>query len=724
MLAAPTIVGELSTCSRSVRLQGQFTGADVEIVIGGSIIALGQAQWPDQRFPFPPGIVLNKGAVVRARQRHAGQESSLSKDGATVQEVRPGLPPPVVDAPFVGCASLLVVHGLSPDATVTVRDGANVVIGTEQAAGSRAVVTLAHPVGFAQTVGVTADACGSVTSVTSPPSEPIAPFTGKLPTPTLPQHPYACQRILEVANLRPGETLILERGDGTQARYQVSMSTLLARLTPRLDPGEAIRLSAETSQACDVPASDILSIAVDAGPPPAPLVSTPPCPGSPVIRLDGLIPSATVRLRRGAEELLTLEAAESSQLVDLAGTALNSGDHLVAEQALCDVWSPPSPVDAVVTVPDVTAGPHIVEPAAECSTVVRVTGVAPGSLISVFSMLAGGRIGHELANGDTVDVEVAPPLIETDTIVAVSEGCAAGYDSATVVAVPDSTPVISRAVEGDLAVDVGSCRPGATIDVRVGPLWAGSAVAVGYDVRVYVRDPLPGGVAVQATARYCGKTVVGQTRDVERRRRPTFSRVSTKGISVGTGHFHSGRVEAIAPLSGNRALLGTEASGLWLMQPGMDAVSLSHDWPDPHIRCLTRDPTTPGRWFAGTGSELRSSVPSAPQPERTWIVVPGWSHGAVNDVLVVPGLPGPPTLVAATDSGVWWGPLAGLTFGTDPVVNAGRYTALALGPNGSVVAYRAGTGAADGRIHVGSWGGAGLTWTNRTFATPPGGTAG
>jgi hypothetical protein len=626
-LAAPSIVGELSTCSKTVRLNGQLSGADVEILIGGTTLALGKADWPDQVFALPAGTTLPVGAVVRARQRLAPDASEVSKVGATVQTVPPNLPPPVVEAPLVGCASLVVANGLSPDAVVTVRNVAGTVIGTAPAAGARAVVRLSSPVGGGQTVDVAADACGSVSAVSSPPAEPIAQPGTALEPPTLPDQPFACQRILEVGGLRPGESLVLERGDGTTVTYEVSATTLRARLAPPLDPGETLTLHAEAPRPCEALPSPKTRATVNAGPPPPPLVSTPPCPGSPQMGLSGLKPTARVRVRRGTEELLVFEAAESSQVVDLAGVSLSPGDHLVAEQSLCDQWSAPSPVDSIVTMPDPGADPRIPRPATDCSTLVRVTGVAPGSLVSIYSMIVKGRIGHTLAPTDVVDVTVSPPLILNDFIVAVADGCAAGINMATVESGGEKFPRIVRAVEGDRAVDVASCRIGALIDVRLAGFWAGSAVALDDEVRVKVWRPLVDGERVEATARWCAQSASAEPRRVERRRAVTFTRASTKGIDVGSGHWHSGRVEAIAPLGGGRALLGTEASGLWLLEPGIGATSLSHSWSDPRIHCLVRDPTTPGRWFAGTGTNLHTTAPTAMQPEVNWTIVPAFAHG-------------------------------------------------------------------------------------------------
>lgn len=418
------------------------------------------------------------------------------------------------------------------------------------------------------------------------------------------------------------------------------------------------------------------------------------------------------------EELAVFEAAESSGVFDLAGITLAAGDHLVVEQALCGVWSPPSPVDTIVTMPDIGDRLAVVEPVADCATLVRVTGTAPGSLVSVLSRHAKGRIGHCLATGDAVDVTVSPPLAAGDTVEVVAAGCGGGLAIAEVVAVPEAVPSIVRAMSGERAVDIGTCRIGALIDVRVGGLWAGSAVAVEREVRVFVTDVLVEGQRVEVVARWCGRSTSGDGRDVARRPDVSFLRAGDRGIDAGSGHWYSGQVKAIEPISGGRVLVGTTSSGLWLLQPGVAATSLSDTWPDTWIRCIARDPTLPGRWFAGTAASLRVTVPTALQPEVNWTVVPrAGDMSAVHDVLVLPGLG---FLITATSSGVRWTQLATLgaaAFTTRAPVDTGTFWSLAMGPGESVVAY------GNSRLYVGTFDPATLVWdwVDRTFATPPGG---
>lgn len=65
-LLPPLIAGPLSECSRSVKVQGQLTGAHVKVYSGGRLVADGVAPWSDHDFPLLPGESLRPGEEVVA----------------------------------------------------------------------------------------------------------------------------------------------------------------------------------------------------------------------------------------------------------------------------------------------------------------------------------------------------------------------------------------------------------------------------------------------------------------------------------------------------------------------------------------------------------------------------------------------------------------------------------------------------------------------------------
>ena len=137
-LAPPTIIGTLSECSQSVRLQGQFTGATVFIQPdGGAPITLGAASWPDETYALPPGVTLAAGATIRARQVRNADSSLWSSDPNAVKvQAVVKQPAPMVFTPFVGCGAVISVQGLVDGATVTITDGAGTVVGKGAAPAS------------------------------------------------------------------------------------------------------------------------------------------------------------------------------------------------------------------------------------------------------------------------------------------------------------------------------------------------------------------------------------------------------------------------------------------------------------------------------------------------------------------------------------------------------------------------------------------------------------
>src|SRR5690348_2726425 len=121
-LASPTIVEELSVCSRFVRAKNQLKGARVDILIDGvsGPVGGGIADWPDQWFALDPGVTLRAGQIVRVRQSLNGDFSPPPPPtvGAVVQDR--SVATPQFLAPLVACSHIAVVSGFGPGATVTV----------------------------------------------------------------------------------------------------------------------------------------------------------------------------------------------------------------------------------------------------------------------------------------------------------------------------------------------------------------------------------------------------------------------------------------------------------------------------------------------------------------------------------------------------------------------------------------------------------------------------
>ena len=376
-LAPPTIVGALSVCSRTVRLKDQVQGARIEVWRDGDVdpIGVGVATWPDELFGLLPGVQLEAGDVVRARQLRDGTSSAFSSDDVQVVDRAPTMPQ--FAEPLVACASIAVLRGVTPGATATIEDGVSTVLGSEQSSGDRVVVRLNRPVQNGESLNGRTDACGAGPKGTaqSLAAEPMAPPAG-LRAPVLLDDPLLCMRLLRFADTRPGATLVLKRDGGT-VTYEVSATELTARVDPPLEADEVLTFWQEppSVRLCDTRASPETTRTVAPGPPPAPFIVTPPCPGSKSIMVEGLVPSALVTVTSGGTEVVSFEASSSSRRVDVGGFTFTVGALVTVTQSLCDVSSPPSPVPASVTSPITDDTPRLPERLVECALAVRVEGV-------------------------------------------------------------------------------------------------------------------------------------------------------------------------------------------------------------------------------------------------------------------------------------------------------------------------------------------------------------
>jgi hypothetical protein len=328
---------------------------------------------------------------------------------------------------------------------------------------------------------------------------------------------------------------------------------------------------------------------------------------------------------------------------------------------------------------------------------------------------------------------VAPRLLHGDTITVAVDGCASASATVPVQAVPDSAPQVTRALDGEQSVDIAGARPGSIVDVFVDDVWAGSAVTPTDTARVHLRAPLRGKQTIFATCRFCDSITTGDSTFVHPRHPALFLRATTAGIrALHDDRWKTGRVQAIMPLDGGRALVGTESSGLWIAAPVAEAEPLSELWTDPAdfgnpgtipsggVRCLARDVGS-GRLFAGTSGALWYTDTTASDPLRTWVRLPG----IFDDTRALLVLPNRNAIVAATGVGVRRAPLspwppAAAEGANDPGAPAFPFWSLAEGPDDSVVAYGVFTPGTNlrGTLFVGEWLNGGLGWVPAPITNP------
>jgi len=412
LLSPPTFVEPVSVCSRRIRLNGQGKGATVEVIGGGGrAVDKWKADWPDQLFDLDAAVTLVAGETLSAKQTNLPNLSPFSSVGTVVQAAGPSTP--LFGLPVVACSERVLAKGLAPGATGTVRNIPSGAVLGSSTGGTVEVVTLSRHLVASDRIVLDATPCGGApgTQSAEPPIEllrTVGPNDRRLVTVDVDQSLLACQRLLAVHKGQPGTTFWLERGDGQQITFGLDAPDSNLRIDPALKEGETIAWWVEGERPCEVLPSERHKATATVGPPPAPLITTDPCPGSPVIHCSGLWPSATVHIRVDGVDSLEFEAAAAGQDVDLGGLALIAGQRIVAVQRLCNDWSAASP--PVVVAPPWDLEPMIVEPLVDCAPIVVLQGVSPGALVIVRSQQRKGELGRKTADGTAVVVDVAPFL--------------------------------------------------------------------------------------------------------------------------------------------------------------------------------------------------------------------------------------------------------------------------------------------------------------------------
>lgn len=165
-LLAPRVIGPLSECSSSIRVQGQVTGATVDIFSNGTHVAGGIATYFDQTFSLSPGVSLTAGANITATQTMGTDVSPPSQEAVQVQ-ARPTF------VGYVGfkshlyvCGQCLWLDGLLPGANVEVRVG-GVVRGSGTAPDGNARIFLSSPILAGEILEAQQTACG-ITGLLTP----------------------------------------------------------------------------------------------------------------------------------------------------------------------------------------------------------------------------------------------------------------------------------------------------------------------------------------------------------------------------------------------------------------------------------------------------------------------------------------------------------------------------------------------------------------------------
>lgn len=518
-LVAPKVVGPLSECSDSVTVKGQLSGATVNVYADGTLVASGTSSGASETLSLTQS--LSPGEMVEAEQTVGSQTSSRSAHPVEVQKVPPDVGPVGFPTKLFECAQCLRVNGLVPGATVEIRENGTV-IGTASTTDGNTRVSLSQPLSGGSNLVAQQEACGQDGIETSPP--PLQHPTGNreaqgqvLPAPEV-DPILACTSNVTVSGVYPGAEVTVTRSGGPNFDFCFDVSAYnVFGLAPPFSAGETV--TAEQSfPNCEVFSSGSEPVVVDPTDQlPRPGIETPLCAGARTVTVTNLAAGATVRITvspsGGGAALSTVfrgEAPDSGSFT-FGVDPLPANATVEVEQELCSHVSDASDDVEVEEAPEDLAAPVVVEPVYECSSVVHVRNLHPGTRVKVHSDLLGAPIGEKQVFDTETDVQVTPLTIAGDELTAVAVGCGSKSDRSAPVRVREldelEPPTVVPPVDDcDETVTVEDVVPGAHVDVYVNGAWRGRATTgeTETEVPVSVGD-LDEGDVVRARQTLCGQ---------------------------------------------------------------------------------------------------------------------------------------------------------------------------------------------------------------------------
>lgn len=518
----PRVVLPLSECSSAVRLQGLVAGTSVLVLADGQTVAHGTADKADQSFPLSQK--LQAGQIVRAKQDFLGvQGSDITPDGVKVLRA-PTKPSDLSSVNLVShlyeCANCLWLDGAFPGATVEVRRGTGSLDSASSVDGN-AHVTLSSPVGSGEVLEVRQTACGFLGPITQlPKPDPLPADPNRRILPPMVSGPlYECQQQITVEKVLDGAMVTIHRASGDEFACIDSTNARINLVNP-LKLHEEISVS-QAFPDCEV-SSEPSHPAVQVGPAkdlPAPCLHGPICIHDHTVRVSGLVPGAQVMFLAAGNDFEYSTAWDSVcdfQMPDLSVLGVTS---LSVKQGLCTPvqWSEPSnevEVDRQPIQGDLFL--KLIGPLFECGRLVHVQGCTPGVTVYLISKKWEGPIGWTYANDFEVDISVAP-LQAGDFVHAEASLCGE--------LAPDTSPEeeverLSRDLTPPRVADpVEDCGgvihvldvvPGASVDVYVNNIFAGSARTALSEANVPLAKPLVDRDSVAARQSLCGPpTILG-----------------------------------------------------------------------------------------------------------------------------------------------------------------------------------------------------------------------
>jgi len=485
-LLAPTVIGPVSECSSSVRVEGQISGATVKLFVTGQAAAIGGgvATWSDQVFPLNAGVTLANGQSVQATQTWAGQTSPLGP-GITVQKKPPSVGAMAFQSHLYHCGTCVWLVGAVPGADVTVKVSGSL-RGSTVSADGNARIGLNQAIGVNDILTVQQTACGMAGPLLNGPHPDPVPVGEKqlLPAPTMPGPLKQCDPAVLITNVLEGATVTVKRSAAPAESACFDATGLWFLLSKPLMLNETVTAE-QAYPRCEISGTATPSMKVSStAPVPPPVVAEPLCAGQTSVTLSDYQPGAQIEIFQNNVSLGIGQAPEQPSF-PFPVAALTGGAVITARQTLCKVTSVDSNDVTVNAAPAAMPVPKVPGPLYACSSVVRVENLHVGARVYVFSTLLGAEIGDTQASAATVDVPVAPLLIQGDQIYAFQIGCGHTSHNSTPPQLVRHEPTLNAPqVDGPLddcmtAVPISLVVPGAQVNVYVNNTWRGGATLGG-----------------------------------------------------------------------------------------------------------------------------------------------------------------------------------------------------------------------------------------------------
>lgn len=426
---------------------------------------------------------------------------------------------PTVAEPLYDCSTSLVVSGYVPGATVAIHaqppgPGAAVQIGggvSNSTSGQVFGVAAASMV-----PGAIITATQTFGGGTSPPSSgAVVEAALSVDAPVLTAPLLECGRCVRVDGLLPGVKVEVRDAGASIGHASAAGSAVHVPIAPPFATGHAITAR---QVYCGNPGPDSPALTVGAVREKklqlaAPEVRTPLFACQPSVVVDGCMPGCQVELFVNGVPTAAGCAIGTAVNLGVAG-GLVKGTSITAQLSLCNgaIQSPPSAL-GVVQPADAIPKPVVWPPLYEGDTSVLVGMTVSGEITTITA--DGVQIGMGGAGGGNAPLNVDPPLVAGQKVVATVELCSVKKSSLPVTVLPAPTTVNPPSIVKPLVacaplVNVADCIPGA--EVRVYAQSGGNTVLLGIAhafsaaTTVWTTPPLKTGWSVHATQKVGGTT--------------------------------------------------------------------------------------------------------------------------------------------------------------------------------------------------------------------------